>query len=591
MKILGILLLLLVLIINTSVTAQWEPLTGPYSVRSYALAQLDDKLFIGADEGIFVTDNDGNEWNHITFTPNDYHAFCCLTTSSSFIVASRSGFVKISYDYGATWQDITFGLSNPFPDILLANDNMIITRTNDIFLKEKINGSWGIWKDIWNVSPLLYPTSIGFNNNSILFISNTNKIYSSTDKGENWGTIPFDSTIAFYKIVSFDNNFYLCTYKGLFKSTDSGITWTNYLDNYFIKDVYVKNSTIVVSAADNNFDGLLISSDNGNTWLNTSNNYYDSSISNLFIKDNLIFIATQIGGIFRSSDLGQNWKPCNKNLVPVGVNSFLIDNEKIILSNDMIGVFNSSNNGLTWSHNSVPLISDIISKSNSIFGIGLINGNSYYSTNFGTDWITLPYGGQSLSTVSVDNYLYSVNYYISKWNEITPSTIFSNAPEFLNNIDVMKNGINNILVVGTEYGEIYISEDLGNSWINRSDGLPVYMSKVFDISTNDNCIYAAIHSNSLDSTGVFRSTDFGLTWNCILKEKYIDKIYSKDNYFFAAAASFNGGIYASNNKGDSFTPFNEGLGVFDEYLIEQFQIINDYFYIGVNSDFLIKSNS
>lgn len=602
MKIFRVQIVLFFFVFYMTVSSQWQPLiNGPTGANTFSITEFNDQLFITSDKGIFVSSNYVT-WNYVNFEPNLLTLTpCYIAATDTFIVANRGEFVKISYDSGINWEDISFGLANKSPEMLLANDSTIIAKTGgSLFIKEKTNGFWNVWKEIWTPSNNINVISVAFNNSSIIFTSNSNEIYKSTNQGVTWNITPFDSTISLYSIKCYKNNYYLCTYNGLFKSTDNGETWTSALSSYYVKNFYMNDVFAIAQVYSSPKDKLLILFDDLNVFTELSDDYYDRSITDFLIKDNSCFLTTSLGGVFRHYLNGFGWDAISFDLIPFNINSFTYnDNYLFAYTNMSEGVFRSSDDGRNWIYsplphynpNVFPNLSNLLVKRNIIIGTEATNSYSYYSTTNGSNWTTIDWGGANRSTTVLGNDLYSAGFQVTKWNENTTPYIFTTSPINLQSIAVMGDSSNYKIVVSTLNNELYISDEQLNNWTNISLNLPNSITHINDISVTQNSIYVAITNSSVNQTGVYKSTDFGNTWIQIINNRYIEKLFSKDNYVFAAASSFNGGIFASKNSGNSFVPFNEGLDLLNFYDIKQFQITDDYVYIGLNSEYLIKCTS
>jgi photosystem II stability/assembly factor-like uncharacterized protein len=113
---------------------------------------------------------------------------------------------------------------------------------------------------------------------------------------------------------------------------------------------------------------------------------------------------------------------------------------------------------------------------------------------------------------------------------------------------------------------IYYSNDNGNTWINKSNGLSPYNKSVYSLAMGtDGTLYAGtMRSGLYDSPnndgGIYRSTNGGNEWLSPLDNADVsifDLTVSNDGSVFAAA--WNKGFLKSTDKGLTWNQINNGL--------------------------------
>ncbi|WP_462280118.1 T9SS type A sorting domain-containing protein [Salinivirga cyanobacteriivorans] len=123
----------------------------------------------------------------------------------------------------------------------------------------------------------------------------------------------------------------------------------------------------------------------------------------------------------------------------------------------------------------------------------------------------------------------------------------------------------NIVLAGTDDGNISISENGGDSWNNISASLPRrWVTSVATSISDPEVIYATFSGYSFyDNAGhVYRSDDRGSTWINIsnaLPDVPINKIINIAENVLVVATDV--GVYISRNNGDSWSILGEGLPV------------------------------
>lgn len=296
---------------------------------------------------------------------------------------------------------------------------------------------------------------------------------------------------------------------GIYRSTNSALTWQNVCDSS-VTSFWRSYPTIMVGRGDTVIFGsyghvigmarFYATTNNGNTWRLIEQGV---RISSFIFKDNCwLYSCTRTGatsGLYRSTDLGTTWSYLgNTNLIK---NLFVYNN--FIYGTGTNGIFRSSDYGTNWEkvfkENIIP----------SVMGNMLISISSNAitkSTDGGFNWesstITAPFTGIRSLTIKGTNIF--VN---DDWDFAT-----------------------------------YRSIDTGMTW-TRLNTLDNQMSS---LCVNGNSIYGAYD-------GVLRSTDNGLTWtrrNTGLTALTVYKIFADGRNIYASTIS---GLSISRNNGNSWT--------------------------------------
>jgi len=148
-------------------------------------------------------------------------------------------------------------------------------------------------------------------NSNILFAGGDNGFFSTNDEGETWDTLLTQNTRSIYQHN--DSTWYLCTYGGIFKTTDSGEQWIPFgqsLPTLIVDDIAINRDSNTIFVATSM--GVFKSTDGGNNWI-ISLNCSSSDYTNIeCINDTIVFLgksstASNYDNLFRSTDNGSNW--------------------------------------------------------------------------------------------------------------------------------------------------------------------------------------------------------------------------------------------------------------------------------------------
>jgi len=387
---------------------------------------------------------------------------------------------------------------------------------------------------------------------------------------------------------------FAASYGGVFKSTDSGDSWTSVDDELTnVEAIAVSGSKIIAGTF---LKGIYLSTNDGQSWIQIDNGPISGKQTNaIAIDGSNIFIATRYA-VFLTNDDGTNWTDISDSLAGKWFNTIAVHNSRVYVgTND--GLFVSPDSGTSWTPLKNGLtrnmgISFAFSGSNIFAGT---EGGVFLSMDNGTSWTeinnglpspyvyTLTVSGSILFAGTMDGVYITTNNGAS-WEQRNAG---------LTNIQaraLLVSGPNTI--TGTE-GGIFVSDDNGQNWQESNFGLT--STTVYSLAISGSNIYAGTYGNgvffssnngaswSVSTTGltslnvlslaingsdilagttdgVFLSTDNGNTWNersSGITSTYIRDLEFRGTKIFAGTQS--GGIFVSEDYGLNWTAVNNGL--------------------------------
>jgi hypothetical protein len=249
-------------------------------------------------------------------------------------------------------------------------------------------------------------------------------------------------------LYSTDTELYASTLDGVFSTTDNGMPWfSKGLADHDVYDVIISHQYILAATS----TGIYRSSDNGTNWMPTNGSPPNLAGgggihgSHLFAKNSsYVFVIAWALGIYRSGDDGENWQQMYVGQDGAGFQDYAAAATCIGAVGEKI-IFGRADNN--------PFL--IFSSSD--------NGNSWVGTTL------------SRSDGMQDQLLCFYN-------------------------------DNGNLFAGGFMG-LYLSTDLGNSWITQYDGLNVSLGIFRDIVSYNQNLFAAVDFNSIQI-----SRDNGINW-------------------------------------------------------------------------------
>ncbi|MFA5012005.1 MAG: T9SS type A sorting domain-containing protein [Ignavibacteria bacterium] len=544
--------------------SQWTQM-GPEGAEVRDLIKSDSYLYCGTLNGIYISNNNGNNWFHSGLEQITRIA----KRNNEIWVGEQSGLLYTTNN-GLNWIQTNFAIQ--FPSRMV---NTISFYNNNIFVASVFHGiylssnSGNNWSLINNGLPAIpNPADIISIGSNTFYADNGGGVYYSSNNGQNWiqrnngltnlslqsfaasgdtlflgisGGGVFKSynfgqnwieinnglsALGIYKVYYSSNKLYAGTTQGIFFSSNSGNNWSNIgLSNRHILTIEVENTNIFVGSLSGNY----LSTNNGQTWSQINNGILSLRIYSLFSKSNLLFAGLINNGVYCSSDNGQTWIEKN-NGIP---NSSRIKN--ICIANDILfaavassygpEIYKSSNNGNTWSlcNNGFSGTSWIwtLHSYNGIVFAGTTGSGIFKTTNNGDNWYACNNG---LSNLFIQSFC-------SKDNN---------------------------LFTGTSIG-VFVSTNNGENWGLSSSGLPAG-SIIRGLAAKDGYVFAATAGSK-----IYRTSNNGITWiqasNGITSND-LENVYATRNCLFTFTnqnENPNNKIYISTNNGNNWSSIQTGL--------------------------------
>jgi photosystem II stability/assembly factor-like uncharacterized protein len=582
-----ILIVLTIMILSSSAFPQWTRTNGPEGVAVSTLANINGTIYAGTEvNGVYSSTDDGLIWVARNSGIETYGISAIIGHQGYIFAGTFGGGVYRSSDGGITWAPPSNG-NTLFITSLVFNDPYIYAGAGFSGLyRSSDNGV--TWTE---VSSFYYVDEMCVSGNK-LFVSEFNYTYSTTDNGVTWSEVQQLTGASVFSFHCSGDTILVGARNEIYRSTNNGVSFTQIVIpfNFSIVNIYSIASMGSTVFAATSYDGVYKSTDFGLNWIPSNQGMGPKDVRALTLTDASSLIAgTHYVGMYRSTDLGTFWNKSQSGF-PAGASILcLLESESSIYAGTRDGVLRTDNNGETWlkmgGTNDTTMYSDIwaMCEHNGVIYASMqlyFDATIYKSTDKGSTWIRcgmvgLPFG---LS--------------------------------FIKGLE----GSGNNLVAGTDEG-IYYSPDGGENWYPTS----VPNINVASLASSGNYVYAAVPSGA----GVYRSADNGVSWSVSLQSTvdYVE-VAAKDNYAYAGAffggarysSSYGGSwsvcngfpsgasifelaavgdgmvlagtdlspnwIYVSNDYGNYFTPYSEGL--FENASVEAFAVNETFMFAGTD---------
>jgi photosystem II stability/assembly factor-like uncharacterized protein len=335
-------------------------------------------------------------------------------------------------------------------------------------------------------------------------------------------------------------------YGGVFRSTDSGASWTA-TDSLFLGKEIVflieREGTVMAGTP---VDGVFQSTDVGITW--SQANFGIGGIRSI-VSCGSDLIASTSSRLLISADGGLNWTLTNATLTSVTYTSLLTIDSCVFAGTWGNGVFRSTNRGVDWAEASEGLsggfsryVYSLATNGTTLFA-GALDG-FYASSNLAVSWeargpqAAMGSGGM---VVCGDTIFAGSNAMV--WRSTDGGSTWAGSNVTQSNTYVTSLAlIGSVLFAGTRGSGVYASLDDGLSWTQANSGFRE--SSVRGLLTVHSDIFAAT------GNGVFRSSDGGMHWiqTCSgLAELDISCLAGRDSVLFAGVEWGLGGMYLSKD--------------------------------------------
>ena len=585
-------------------TTPWEKTAGPPGIQTNVIFEANNIVYAGTEtQGVYKSIDNGSHWVPANTGIERASISDIIVSGPNLLAAAKSScpiYLNIfkSTDNGATWSG-TSGLAGNVVHSFAIKDSSVwatfaglpkesgIARSTD-------NGN------TWQVVPSII-TNAGESivSDNAIIVAEDNFIWRSTDDGMSWDVVEQFALTGISSFAKAGTKLFGAATTGIQTSTDNGASWSFEPFSNGAYSLSSNGSTIYLGSSSKVFK----STDVGATWIDVSTGLGNGGIQALLFDGTTLFAGTPADavGIFRSTNGGTSWEPAAAGL-PVAslIRGQIAFGPHAFAGTEGDGIYRSSDHGNTWTKTDVnnsllahQLVFAFCAKDNALYA-GAGNG-IYKSTDGGTTFQRTLNGfppninvtAYSL-TVSSGNILAAVNISFSPSQGL--EGIFYSPDDGSNwhqaNLPLQPTFVSAVASDGTSrgyagvYGQsfsvtgLYESTDAGITWASRTDVLQVDIERL-----------AVKGSNVLASTlftGFF-STDFGETWGsstpgvCLPFGCGVATYTLRDDSIFAGNSA---GMFLSTDSGASWTDINQGFPTCPVPVVEASCADNNYLFAG-----------
>lgn len=527
---------------------------GPYggSISQFAFTPLNKNLLFISGKSVYRSTNSGTQWERMELEDfgatkiQDYGAIVRVHPANPGTVVAAGYHVFASINQGDTWKVISI---LPFQGSLLNDlkfhpaDPQILAGVSDkgFFISGDGGRTWSAKNQgmatVGGVKLEFDPV----NGDTLYVLQRQGRFYKSTDRGNSWKSfstgLPSSNGRGLAADPKRSGVLYASFVDQVYKTENGGAQWSRTTCNCHVRSLVVdpNDSRNVYGAGDD----AVRSTNGGGTWgrMNIPR-LTDTRLLGVgadpFVR-NSILIGTQGEGVFRSLNSGITWSRINNGLDALNIRSFSLSGRgpNQIFAVGQIQLFRTKDGGNNWTlgyTGTSPLDSTFAVQVHPLDGnfvgvagcctmaISINGGASYRTVRLTSSGAPLQSGTVAMDPVSTNRmFITSLTF-----PDFRPLGILRTTDQGRTFQDV-NNGIDTsqkirtivadpkqgqIILAGTNKGQIYRSTNGGNSWANSSNGLRA--GDVTSISIDPDDI-----SNSYAVSGklLYKSTNGGVSWN------------------------------------------------------------------------------
>lgn len=453
-------------------------------------------------------------------------------------LGSPGGGVFKSWNSGQTWTRVNRGIVLGSANVISLTIDPVDTNVLYVGLGGstwKTTNGGGLWTMISSNGASLF--AIDPKNPAILYLGTGSALYRSTNGGGEFTQLAWPSPFITDLALDFDTPSTLyassgdATAGGVYKSTDSGASWTKVSASISTTSIYTlaidpKNSAKIWAGTAG--AGVWLSTDRGATWTKKSGasglpdggNWQTASVSKA---GNAVYVGANIGAYVTTND-GASWTPVTApgDGFTTVIAAHPAEPSTVFLGADY-GVYRSTNTGATWalrmsgygSFEAAGLATDPI---NPRIAYGWSSIGLYRTADGGGSWARAG-NKQYVNALAIDPATPSVLYihhqgtYQKSTDSGTNWTVYpktgapSDTPNFLAHDPVKAS----TLYAGYYSNGLYVSTN-GGTWTPLNSGLPASArvnGLAFDAVTPAT-MYAAVGNG-----GIYKSSSGGSSWNAM----------------------------------------------------------------------------
>jgi photosystem II stability/assembly factor-like uncharacterized protein len=566
----------------------WDKSDKPEGGIVYSSLVKNDTIIIGTQGGVYLSENLGNVWKPIGL--NSFEVWDVEYCSDYIVAISSNGCYRKKL-VDSEWEKIKNGRYQT-----LATKDSLIYLGSEYEGVLRSNNCGESWEQINNGIDNLDIDKIYITESNVLLASaagtSGSGVFRSLDFGNSWSRIDPDQFAWNFEGVSEVNNvlyaFDFNNYAKVYKSTDNGATWFlpsgSSAPSDIINSIYADSDGLYVSVL---HYGFFMSNDEGVSWSNRNNGLQNFTISEISGNTSQLFLST-FDGFYKTEKAYINWKRNMNGISNIHIYSISQNSDYLFVGTYGSGLFRADKNLENWQKMNIgqnyKYVSSVLALDEAVFVlISSWTGNwyqeLYVSFNNGVSWSKL---NPNLDSAELETIVGNKNVqFIGSGNGVYRSTNLGNSwiqmsngmPDNINSSSIAV--YDSVVIVTNGTSGIYRSENLGENW-SYNIVPQLFSGNAVSVSSSGDFYLGSSSVNEL-----FKSTDFGETWtkvNIPLYNSSVTTISISDSMIYVGLS--NDGVLKSLDGGESWTENN--IGLFSKN-VNCLSDKNNHVFVGTNS--------
>ena len=298
-------------------TVQWEKAseTGSSTTITFALT-WDNKILAAADSGLFVSPDSGRSWTQIS----SMATLCAAADSGGRLFLGNQNGIYRSTDEGTSWS-LVQSTTQVFPDssrllvsvygVIAFDDSIILAATaNSGMYRSTDHGDSWILSNEGLTNHDVYCLTRG--QSGVIYAGTKDGVYRSDDGGIHWVHRPPVRDFAYSALEERPGEVlagvsYLVGESGVFRSTNSGDTWTKTgLQDFAVVGLSSnRRGNVAAAVSDGNLSvcGVYLADYPSALWTHVNGSLGLKEVRSVaFTQDGHLLVGTMSDGIYRTTD-------------------------------------------------------------------------------------------------------------------------------------------------------------------------------------------------------------------------------------------------------------------------------------------------
>lgn len=278
-------LLLILLIMSSSINAQWVKCNGFSNEDVRSIITLGNNIYAGIlDKGVYVSTDNGNNWSQTSL--NNKTVWSLLTIGNTIYAATGNGVFQ-SANNGAGWTQTSLNNKNVYALANIGNTIFAGTADSGVYLSTNNGTSWT--QTTLNNKLILTLISLG---NTLYASAAHEGIFMSSNNGTSWVKTSYPGDA--WSFTNVDNYLFAGGfYGGVHLSTNSGTSWSQItLDGITVYSMTFFGNNVFAGTYQS---GIYLSANKGSSWTEINQGLGKITVKALHVKDNYIYAGTENG--------------------------------------------------------------------------------------------------------------------------------------------------------------------------------------------------------------------------------------------------------------------------------------------------------